>query len=118
MLVEAARIAREPVADLKDIKPMTTMRSFCLGVGAAKNLNTFISRRGCSIDPEMERCSRNSMAPKPIGAVCIAPAVVVRALGKGIVTIGSDADTLSNEQWEVTTWMCGGRNRCRSRTRL
>ena len=32
-------------------------------------------------------------ADKPIGAVCIAPAVLALSLGKGLITIGSDAGT-------------------------
>ena len=44
--------------------------------------------------PELGRILRGFRAAgKPIGAVCIAPAVLVLALGEGHVTIGDDAGT-------------------------
>ena len=98
VLVESARIARGPVTDLKDVNANDYDAIFLPGgFGAAKNLNTFaFDGAGCSIDPEVERVLKEfNGAGKPIGAICIAPTVVVRALGKGIVTIGSDADTAS-----------------------
>ena len=96
VLVESARIARGPVIDAKDIDQGNYDALFFPGgFGAAKNLSTVaFDGPDCSIDPDVERivCDFHS-AGKPIGAVCIAPTVVVRALGTGTVTIGSDEGT-------------------------
>jgi enhancing lycopene biosynthesis protein 2 len=96
VLVESARIARGPVVPLSDVNASDYDAVFLPGgFGAAKNLNTFaFDGADCSIDSDVERVLKDFHAQgKPIGAVCIAPTVVVRALGLGIVTIGSDADT-------------------------
>ena len=98
VLVESARIARGPVLPLNEVNVDDFDALFLPGgFGAAKNLNTFaFDGAGCSIDPDVEKVIQGfHTAGKPIGAVCIAPTVVVRALGKGIVTIGSDPDTAS-----------------------
>jgi len=98
VLVESARIARGPVVALSEVSASDYDAIFLPGgFGAAKNLNTFaFDGANCSIDPDVERVLQEfHAAGKPIGAVCISPTVVVRALGKGIVTIGSDPDTAS-----------------------
>lgn len=67
------------------------------GFGAAKNLCTFAADGDrCSIDPDAARVIEEAVEKgKVTGAICIAPALVARALqGKGmkpIVTIGTDA---------------------------
>jgi len=67
------------------------------GWGAAKNLSTLaFDGTDCQIHPELERLVLEMHEEgKPIGAICIAPAVVSKILeGKGIlVTIGKDAET-------------------------
>ena len=65
------------------------------GFGAAKNLSTFATEgAACSIDGDVQRTLQGfHSAQKPIGAVCIAPAVVVRAINGVTVTIGSDPGT-------------------------
>ena len=98
VLVESARIARGPALPLKNVSAEDYDAVFLPGgFGAAKNLNSFaFDGAGCTIDSEVERILQEFHgAGKPIGAICIAPTVVVRALGKGIVTIGSDPDTAS-----------------------
>ena len=98
VLVESARIARGPALPLSEARVQDYDALFMPGgFGAAKNLNTFaFDGAECDIDPDVKRILQEFHgAGKPIGAVCIAPTVVVKALGKGIVTIGSDPDTAS-----------------------
>ena len=98
VLVEAARIARGPVKDLKDVNADAYDALFLPGgFGAAKNLSTFAFNgpKG-AIDPEVKRVINDfHNQGKPIGAVCIAPAVLALALGKGKVTVGTDQGTAS-----------------------
>ena len=96
VMVEAARISRGNILDLSEVDHRGYDAVFLPGgFGAAKNLCTFaIEGPDCSIDAEVERVLKGFHgASKPIGAVCIAPAVVVRALDGLTVTIGEDADT-------------------------
>lgn len=100
VLVESARIARS------DIKPLSALnpREFDAlvlpgGYGVAKNLST-LAFEGKDADVNAEYASVIQAffaAEKPIGAICIAPAVVALVLkGKGItLTIGDDAGTAS-----------------------
>lgn len=94
--VEAARIARGPVVKPSEINVDDFDALFLPGgFGAAKNLSTFATQGAeGSIDPNVGALlQRFHSAGKPIGAVCIAPAILTLALKKGTVTIGSDADT-------------------------
>ena len=96
VLVEAARISRGNIEDLADVDVADFDAVFLPGgFGAAKNLSTFATEgSNCSIDGDVERTLKAFHgANKPIGAVCIAPAVVVRALGAVTVTIGADPGT-------------------------
>jgi len=96
VLVESARISRGNIEDLADINIDDYDAVFLPGgFGAAKNLCTFATEGpNCSIDGDVERVLKGfHSANKPIGAVCISPAVVVRAIGGVTVTIGSDAGT-------------------------
>jgi enhancing lycopene biosynthesis protein 2 len=96
VMVEAARIARGEISDLSTVKMENHDAVFLPGgFGAAKNLCTFATQGPeCSIDPDVQRLLKEfHAAGKPIGAVCIAPAVLVKALGNITVTIGSDPTT-------------------------
>ena len=96
VLVEAARIARGPVADVATIQAADFDALFFPGgFGAAKNLSSFAFKgSGGDIDPQVARLIKEfHQSGKPIGAVCIAPALLALALGKGTVTIGSDTGT-------------------------
>jgi enhancing lycopene biosynthesis protein 2 len=96
VLVEAARIARGQITALSEIDAGDFDAVFLPGgFGAAKNLSTFaVDGAGGQADAELVRVLGDFRAAgKPIGAVCIAPAVLVMALGEGEVTIGSDAGT-------------------------
>ena len=96
VLVESARIARGK------IKPLSQFRVcdfdaliFPGGFGAAKNLSTVaFDGANASVNPEVESAVRAMHKDgKPIGALCIAPAVIARILGHVEVTIGNDPGT-------------------------
>ena len=96
VLVEAARIARGNIIALSEVDADDYDAVFMPGgFGAAKNLSDFaVNGPAGSADPDLVRVLRAFRAAgKPIGAVCIAPAVLVMALGEGAVTIGTDAGT-------------------------
>lgn len=98
VLTEAARIARGEIVDLKDVKG-SAYDAFFLpgGFGAAKNLCNFATEGAdCRVDAEVERVLREANdAGKPIGFICIAPAIGARVFGdKGVkLTIGHDKGT-------------------------
>lgn len=98
VLVESARIARG------EIQPLAKARAEDLdaivlpgGFGAALNLSDFAGKGAeARVHPELSRLlTAMHAARKPIGAICIAPAVVARALGKSRpeLTIGNDKGT-------------------------
>ncbi|MFH0982644.1 MAG: isoprenoid biosynthesis glyoxalase ElbB [Planctomycetota bacterium] len=100
VLTESARIARG------DIKPLAQVHAkdidalvFPGGYGAAKNLCTFATDgANCKVNPEVEALVSDMLElKKPIGAICIAPAMLARILGRKKIpaklTIGTDAKT-------------------------
>ena len=93
VLVESARIARGNIKDLREFNA-DELDAVILpgGLGAAKNLSTFaFDGPHCAVNVEVERVIREMAArKKPIGALCIAPAVIARILGKVEVTLGQD----------------------------
>ena len=102
VMVEAARIARGRVQPLSELR-MADFDAVVLpgGFGAAKNLVDYaVKGAGCGIDGEVERVLREAHAGgKPIGAICIAPVIVARALGAEhhpLLTIGDDEGTASD----------------------
>ena len=96
VLVESARIARGNISDLKNYNP-DDFDALLLpgGFGAAKNLSSFaFEGPECTVNQEVENAVINtSKAQKPIGALCIAPAVIVKILNDAKVTIGQDSGT-------------------------
>ena len=98
VLVESARIARGEVKDLKDVRA-ADLDGLTIpgGFGAAKNLSDFAFKgQDATVLPDVQRLlSEMVAARKPVGAICIAPATLTRALSdrKPEVTIGSDAGT-------------------------
>ena len=100
VLVESARIARGEIKDLKEVNA-SDLDALIIpgGFGAAKNLSDFaIKGADASVYPEVKRILEEMVsADKPIGAICIAPATLVKALAdkNPEVTIGSDQDTAS-----------------------
>jgi len=99
VLEESARIARGNIRDIRDVKAADLDAViFPGGFGAAKNLCDFAEKGAeAAINPEVARLMREMAgAGKPIGAICIAPALVAAALGKEYapkLTIGNDAGT-------------------------
>jgi enhancing lycopene biosynthesis protein 2 len=97
---EAARIARGDVKDIKDIAA-GDLDALVIpgGFGAAKNLCDFaVKGKDCTVHPEVKRLVLDMHAAgKPIGALCIAPALVAKIFeGTGVaptLTIGKDKET-------------------------
>ena len=98
VLVESARIARGNLADHASLTGADLHALILQGrLGAAKNLCALaVKGAACSVHPEVARLIREVHAQgKPIGAICIAPALIARLLGDEHprLTIGSDAGT-------------------------
>jgi len=99
ILVESARIARGNIRDIKDVTALDLDAVvFPGGFGAAKNLCDFaLKGAAASVHPEVGRLLKEmAAAGKPIGAICIAPALIAAALGREYtptLTIGNDAGT-------------------------
>jgi len=97
VLTEASRINRGQVS------PLTEARADDFdavivpgGFGVAKNLSDFaVEGSECSIRPEFSELLQSFHSQKkPIGLVCIAPALIPRILNAGVsCTIGHDAAT-------------------------
>jgi len=99
ILVESARIARGNIRDIQDVKAADLDAVvFPGGFGAAKNLCDFaVKGAAASVNPETLRLLKEMVtANKPIGVICIAPAMLAAALGRELaptLTIGNDAGT-------------------------
>jgi enhancing lycopene biosynthesis protein 2 len=96
VLVEAARIARGNIKALSEYDAADyDAIVFPGGFGAAKNLCTFaFDGADCTVNTDVEKAIRNTVvAEKPIGALCISPALIAKVLGDVEVTIGADAGT-------------------------
>ncbi|HIJ82852.1 MAG: Isoprenoid biosynthesis protein ElbB [Magnetococcales bacterium] len=95
-LVESARITRGQVRDMAGVKA-DELDAIILpgGFGAAKNLSSVaFDGPNATVNPDVSRLLLDMVkAKKPIGALCITPAVLSKVLsGKGVVlTIGDDA---------------------------
>lgn len=96
VLVESARLARG------NIKPLSEFDAdefdaiiFPGGFGAAKNLSTFaFEGADCSVDNGVVAAVRAMLGRgKPIGALCISPAVIAKVIPGANVTIGEDEAT-------------------------
>ncbi len=98
VLIESARIARGEIQDISQCDP-SSLDGLILpgGFGVAKNLSNFaFDGPNAEIEPLVEEfILKIHGASKPIGAICISPAVLCLALGdKGPeVTIGRDRVT-------------------------
>ncbi|MBW2445230.1 MAG: isoprenoid biosynthesis glyoxalase ElbB [Deltaproteobacteria bacterium] len=96
VLVESARIARGEIRDVAEAR-VVDYDAVILpgGFGAAKNLSSFaVDGPECSIDPGVERLLRDAHeAGKPIGLVCIAPAIGAKLFPDVELTIGTDPET-------------------------
>ena len=98
VLVEAARIARGNIQDVKTV-PAESLDGLVLpgGYGAAKNLCDFAGAgKKCKVHPDVARLIREVHGQgKPVGAICIAPAILASLFGKdsATLTIGTDPGT-------------------------
>lgn len=112
VLVESARIARGKIKNLKDVKA-SDLDALIMpgGMGAAKNLSTFaIQGTDAQVNQEVKRLLNEMVsAGKPVGAICIAPATLTKALSekKPQVTIGNDLNTA-----QAIEKMGGGHKNC------
>jgi len=100
VLVEAARIVRGNVTPLQDVSAHEfDALVIAGGFGVAKNLcDLAFKGPDCTVLPECAALiNAFHAAGKPIGAMCIAPAMVAKVLGahsKVKLTIGSDPGTV------------------------
>ena len=98
VLVESSRIARGDIQDVANVHG-AELDGLILpgGFGAALNLSDFASKGpDATVHPEVERViTEVHDGHKPVGAICIAPGVAAKVLGKhGVkVTIGNDEGT-------------------------
>lgn len=98
VLIESARVTRGEIRDLKTVQA-SELDALIMpgGFGAAKNLSDFaIKGKDTEVNPDVSRIiNEMSDAGKPIGAICISPAVVARVLSHKHpeVTIGNDFGT-------------------------
>ena len=100
VLVESSRIARGNIKDMAEISA-NDMDALIIpgGFGVAKNLCDYaMAGPDCSINPDVYRLiSELKLFNKPIGAICIAPAMMAKILGEldesANMTIGSDETT-------------------------
>lgn len=96
VLVEAARIARGNIKALSEYKADEfDAIVFPGGFGAAKNLCTFaFDGPDCKVNSDVETAIRTTVsAEKPVGALCISPALIAKVLGDVQLTIGQDQGT-------------------------
>ena len=100
VLEESARIARGNISDIAEVTADDFDALFLPGgFGAAKNLCDFAFKGpDCDVNPDVARLIKATVtAGKPLVAVCIAPALLAKVLGKELpgvkVTIGTDEGT-------------------------
>lgn len=99
VLSESARIARGQIENIAKLKAEDFDGIvFPGGFGAAINLCNWAEKgHECEVHPEVERVIQDFYQnSSPIGAICIAPALVARVLGNKeiTVTIGNDKVTV------------------------
>ena len=97
VLVESARIARGQIKDLKELN-VSDFDALMLpgGFGVAKNLSNFAFKgTEMTVLKTFEKVVLDFVnQSKPIGALCISPAIVAKILEGPTVTIGQDNDTI------------------------
>jgi enhancing lycopene biosynthesis protein 2 len=97
VLVESARIARGQVRDVRELHAKDFDALIMPGgFGVAKNLSDFAtSGADCQVQADVLSAVQGFVqAGKPVGLMCISPALAARFFGQGVLcTIGNDADT-------------------------
>ena len=105
VLVESARIARGNIKDLAEIRG-EDLDALIIpgGLGVAKNLSDYaMSGSDCSVNPDVYRLVVEMLiSKKPIGAICIAPAMMSKILSEqnlsANLTVGNDSATSKDIQ--------------------
>lgn len=96
VLIESARIVRGKIQDVADVQ-VDDFDALILpgGFGAALNLSDFaLSGANMSVQADVARLvNETHAAGKPIGAICIAPAVIAKLIPGVKLTIGDDTGT-------------------------
>ena len=97
VLVEAARIARGNILDIKEASADEFDALIVPGgFGVAKNLSNFaVAGQAMEVLPDFLALAQAfHVKGKPIGLICIAPVLAAAIFGEGVrCTIGNDADT-------------------------
>ena len=96
VLIESARIARGKISPLSTFNPHDfDAILFPGGFGAAKNLSDFAFKGAkASIHHEVKKAIQDMhLLKKPIGALCISPALIALSLENIQMTVGDDHDT-------------------------
>jgi enhancing lycopene biosynthesis protein 2 len=98
VLVESARIARGIIKDIRKVRAADIDGLIIPGgFGAAKNLSDFaVKGKDAVVNEDVKRLLNDMVsAGKPVGAICIAPATLTKALEEKNpeVTIGNDIGT-------------------------
>ena len=99
VLVEAARIARGNISDLKDIDVKGYDGIvFPGGFGVAKNLCSYaFDGVDMKVLPLVEQLIRNAHKEKiPLGGICISPVMIAKVLSRGMMTVGNSRETGSH----------------------
>ena len=97
VLIEASRIVRGDISDIKEAKADDFDALIVPGgFGAAKNLSDFaVNGSGLTVQKDFLKFAQSiHKADKPIGLICIAPAMSAKICGEGVeCTIGNDEGT-------------------------
>ncbi|MCW3788562.1 isoprenoid biosynthesis glyoxalase ElbB [Plebeiibacterium sediminum] len=96
VLIESARIARGNIKDISELNVDDYDGIiFPGGFGVAKNLSDFAFKGAeIAVLPSVsETILAFWKAKKPIGALCISPAIIAKVIPNATLTIGSDAGT-------------------------
>ncbi|MDP7037470.1 MAG: isoprenoid biosynthesis glyoxalase ElbB [Candidatus Marinimicrobia bacterium] len=103
VLMESARIARGKIRDMAEVHASDVdALIFPGGFGVAKNLCDYaMAGTDCSVNPDVKRLATDvHKAEKPIGIICIAPAMfakIMQGTGDSVeMTIGTDEQTSSD----------------------
>lgn len=98
VMLESARITRSQIEDIANLNA-EDFDGLALpgGFGAALHLSNWADRGvNCDVNPHLEKAIVDfHKQSKPIAAICIAPTIVARVLGKHHVTltVGEDSET-------------------------
>lgn len=95
VLTESARIARGKVRDLREFDPAAfDVLVLPGGQGVVKNLSNYaVAGPDFTVNEDVSRALKTMAGlGKPIGALCIAPLIVARVLGKVRITLGDESE--------------------------